>query len=244
MRAHRTRRVKGPRQTSSGALDSRTYVLLPWAPRLETARRLATCTDTKAALLNGDISVAAATEITQTEAEAPGAEAVLLPHALTCDLTTRREKAHDCRQKKATPEDLHRQQQKARFFRHWKDRLGMICFTGALPPEAGLPLVRRIELAACRSRHRSSVGTPSCPPCCTTACRSSRSGASVAPYPSNCAAPSISGRYRSSRAAGVPIAAGAGVSSTTTSTRSPVTGPLLRQPRGPVLDRPPDQDRE
>jgi hypothetical protein len=49
-------------------------------------------------------------------------------------------------------EDLHRQQHQARFFRHWRDRLGMVCFAGALPPHTGLPFVRRVELAALRAR--------------------------------------------------------------------------------------------
>ncbi len=119
---------------------------------LETASRLGGCPDTKTALLAGEVSVSQAAEIAQAEAETPGAEAALLEHACGSDLSALREQARTYRQAHTDVEDLHRQQQQARHFRHWRDRLGMVCFTAALPPEAGLPLVRRVELAAHRAR--------------------------------------------------------------------------------------------
>ncbi len=119
---------------------------------LETASRLASCPDTLAALQAGEVSLPQAAEIAQAEAETPGAEAALLEHAGGCDLSALRERSRQYRQSHTDVEDLHRQQHRSRHFRHWRDSLGMVRFTGALPPETGLPLVRRIDLAANRSR--------------------------------------------------------------------------------------------
>jgi 5-methylcytosine-specific restriction endonuclease McrA len=119
---------------------------------LETARRLEDCPDTKAALLAGDISLAQAGEIAQAQSETRGAERVLLPVAREGNLSELRDRARAHRQSHTAVGDLHRQQHQARFFRHWRDRLGLVCFAGALPPETGLPFIRRIELATHRAR--------------------------------------------------------------------------------------------
>ena len=121
---------------------------------LETAKHLEGCPDTKAAFLVGEISLAQAQEITQTQSEVPGAEGTLLPVARASDLSRLREEARQHRQTHTDVGDLHRQQQEARFFRHWRDRLGMVCFAGALPPETGLPFLRRVELATFRGRRQ------------------------------------------------------------------------------------------
>jgi hypothetical protein len=71
------------------------------------------------------------------------------------DLSQLRQQARDHRQAHTEVQDLHRRQHQARFFRHWRDRLGMVCFAGALPPQTGLPLVRRIELATARARRQN-----------------------------------------------------------------------------------------
>ena len=119
---------------------------------LETANRLKACPDTKAALLAGDLSLAQAQEITRAQSETPGAEQALLAVARHGDLSTRRDQARQHRQAHTDVQDLHRRQHQARFFRHWRDRLGMVCFSGALPPETGLPFIRRVELATGRAR--------------------------------------------------------------------------------------------
>jgi HNH endonuclease len=119
---------------------------------LQTAKALEDCPDTKAALLAGDISLAQAGEITGAESEISGAEAALLPVARTSDLSGLRDQAREHRQAHTDPAELRRQQFEAREFRHWRDRAGMVRFAGALPPETGLPLIRRVELAAVRAR--------------------------------------------------------------------------------------------
>jgi hypothetical protein len=119
---------------------------------LETAAGLADCPDTQTALLAGELSLLQASEIIKTESETPGAEAELLKVARTSDLGQLRDKAREHRQANTDVGDLHRQQLRARHFRHWRDRLGMVCFKGSLPPETGVPFINRLELAAQRAR--------------------------------------------------------------------------------------------
>lgn len=100
---------------------------------LQTADRLGDCPDTRHAVLAGDISLAQAAEITQAEADTPGVEHALLPVAQTSDLSTLRDQARQQRQARTPVRDLHARQHQSRFFRHWGDRLGMVCFAGQLP---------------------------------------------------------------------------------------------------------------
>ncbi len=127
---------------------------------LATARSLEDCPDTKTALLAGEISLGQASEIAQAEADTPGAEAELLKAARTTDLSQLRDYARDHRQAHVDPARLRDQQFQARYFRHWRDRQGMVCFAGALPPETGLPVVPRIEVAALRARRAARQAGP------------------------------------------------------------------------------------
>jgi hypothetical protein len=119
---------------------------------LQTAGRLEDCPDTKQAFLAGQVSLAQASEIAGAEAETPGGEKELLEVARGGDLSEVRDHARQRRLSVSDVDELHRQQHSARRFRHWKDRDGMVCFTGALPPETGVPFVHRLELAAFRAR--------------------------------------------------------------------------------------------
>jgi hypothetical protein len=122
---------------------------------LQTAQRLNDCPDTKEALLAGDISLAQAGEITKAESETQGAEAELLALARRSDLSQLRDHARQHRQGHTDPAALRRRQFELREFRHWRDRDGMVRFAGALPPETGLPLVRRVETTALRCRRQA-----------------------------------------------------------------------------------------
>jgi hypothetical protein len=119
---------------------------------LETAGRLGDCPDTRQAFLAGLVSLAQAGEITGAEADTPGGEQELLEVACGGDLSEVRDHARRRRLELTDVDVLHRHQHTARRFRHWKDRAGMVCFTGALPPEAGVPFVHRLELATLRAR--------------------------------------------------------------------------------------------
>ncbi len=119
---------------------------------LETAAGLADCPETRLALLGGEVSLSQAGEIVRAQSETPGAEAEMLDVARSSDLAQLRDMAREHRQANTDVNDLHRQQMSARHFRHWRDSLGMVRFTGALPPETGVPFINRLELAAQRAR--------------------------------------------------------------------------------------------
>lgn len=125
---------------------------------LDTAGGLDRCPATKEALLAGDVSVAQAGEITRAEAETPGAERELLDVARSSDLSKLRDSAREHRAANTDVGALHRQQHRARHFRHWRDRLGMVCFSGALPPEVGVPFVHRVETGTQRLRREAREG--------------------------------------------------------------------------------------
>lgn len=127
---------------------------------LETADRLEDCPRTLDALRAGEISMAQAAEITQAEADTPGVEQALLPVARVGDLSKLRDRAREERQARTPVEDLHARQHRARFFRHWRDRLGMVCFAGQLPPEVGIPFVNRLQQATDRVRRDARTAAP------------------------------------------------------------------------------------
>lgn len=126
---------------------------------LGTATGLRGCSATRTALLAGEVSVAQADEIARTEAEAPGTEAALLAVARRGDLSRLRDEARSRRLAHLPVGDLHRRQHRARHLRHWRDRLGMVCVAGALPPETGVPLLHRLETLAQRSRRSQRTST-------------------------------------------------------------------------------------
>ncbi len=132
---------------------------------LDTADRLGDCPDTRDALLAGQISMAQAGEITQAEADNPGAEQALLAVARTSDLSKLRDRARQERQARTPVDDLHARQHRARSFRHWRDRLGMVCFSGQLTPEVGVPFINRLEQATERIRRAArAAASPQTPP--------------------------------------------------------------------------------
>lgn len=119
---------------------------------LATATGLESHPATKEALLAGEVSLAQADEIVKLAGEAPAAETALLGAARTGDLSKVRDEARAQRQARIPVRDLHRRQHRARHLRLWRDGLGMVCLHGALPPEAGVPLLNRLESLAERSR--------------------------------------------------------------------------------------------
>ena len=127
---------------------------------LELARSLWTHFETKAALLSGAVSLEQAKEITRAEEDSPGQEHELVSLAGTRDLGELRDETRERKLSSISPEQLHRSQHDARGFRHWRDRLGMVRFEGALAPEIGVPLVSRVEKeAARRLREARAKGT-------------------------------------------------------------------------------------
>src|SRR4051794_30874750 len=93
---------------------------------LKTAERLEDCPATKAAVLDGDLSMGEACEITKTEAECPGSEDELLDTAKNQGLGRLKEKARKKRQAAADPDELRRKQERARDFCGFVDDMGMV----------------------------------------------------------------------------------------------------------------------
>ena len=100
---------------------------------------------TQAAVQRGELSMAQATEIAKTEAARPGSEHDLLELSRTRSLGALKEAARKRRVSALDPRELHRRQLEAQELRHWRDELGMICFSGSLAPEVGLVLLSRLE---------------------------------------------------------------------------------------------------
>jgi Domain of unknown function DUF222./HNH endonuclease. len=124
--------------------------------QLETARALEEMPDTRAAVTAGELSMAQASEVVKTEAACPGSEAELLAVAKAGSLKTLRDQGRKWRLGAIDPEDLHRRQHAARSFSHWlDDELGMVGFTGLLPPEVGLPFVNRLDAETDRLRRQA-----------------------------------------------------------------------------------------
>src|SRR5579884_1263573 len=112
---------------------------------LDTAAALEWHPEVKAALQTGELSVAQARELVKTEAVCPGAAVGLLGVARGQSLKALKELARDHRVRAVDPEELHSLQQRARVFRHWRTRLGMVGFSGELPPEVGIPIINRLD---------------------------------------------------------------------------------------------------
>ena len=105
----------------------------PW-PRSRTVPR-------RDALVAGKVSLAQAAAITTV----PEDEAELLAIAMRSSLGALREEARTRWQAAIPPDTLHARRREAREFMHWKNRLGMTCFRGSLPPEVGVPFAKRMD---------------------------------------------------------------------------------------------------
>ncbi|MGQ0521463.1 MAG: HNH endonuclease signature motif containing protein [Actinomycetota bacterium] len=122
------------------------------AAQLKTVSALGSCPHTAAAALAGELSLAQAGEIARTEAECPGAESDLVVLARGSGLAALRDEGRKRRLGAIPAEELAARQRKARTFRHWRDELGMVRFSGALEPVVGVPIVHRIDAECDRIR--------------------------------------------------------------------------------------------
>ena len=121
---------------------------------LATTRALEHMPDTRAAVTAGELSLEQATVVVETEADRPGSERAMLEAARSSSLRSLKDKARQTQMAALDPDELHRRRHRARTFRHWQDKLGMIAFSGALPPEIGLPIVNRLDVEADRLRRQ------------------------------------------------------------------------------------------
>jgi hypothetical protein len=124
---------------------------------METARQAEKHPAIAEALRQGEVSLAQAEEVVRVEGEVPGSAEVLLDLARRSGLGQLREVARRVTLGSLAPEDLERRQHRARHFRHWRDALGMVCFSGALPPDVGVGIANRIDTEAARLRREAGA---------------------------------------------------------------------------------------
>ena len=148
----------------------------PW-PRSRTVPRRGT------RCVAGKVSLAQAAEI----ASVPEDEAELLEIAMRSSLGALREEARTRWQAAIPPDTLHARRREAREFMHWKNRLGMTCFRGALPPEVGVPFAKRMDAETDRvgaPRVERAVRPLGCSAPPTRSCNSSTARARARAAPS------------------------------------------------------------
>jgi hypothetical protein len=119
---------------------------------IDTANSLADLPATADALARGEVSLKEAAEVARGEADQPGSEEELVELAKQKGLGAVKQEVRKRGLDKHDAEDLAIRQHRARYFRHWLDELGMVRFSGALPPTEGIGIVNRIEAEAARLR--------------------------------------------------------------------------------------------
>ncbi len=102
--------------------------------------------ETKEALFAGEVSLAQAAVIVSV----PEHEGELLALAKARSLGPVKDLARKHHLAAIDPEKLHEQQVDAQRFRTWKNDLGNIAFQGELPPDVGVPFVKRLDAATDR----------------------------------------------------------------------------------------------
>jgi hypothetical protein len=119
---------------------------------LETAGSLEDMPATADAVSRGELSLKEAAEVARGEADNPGSEKELVELAKDKGLGAVKEEVRKRALELKPAEDLATRQNRARYFRHWRDELGMVRFSGALPPTVGIGIANRIEAEAGRLR--------------------------------------------------------------------------------------------
>ena len=119
---------------------------------LGTALALADMPATAGALSRGELSLQEAAEVAKGEADRPGSEAELVGLAQAQGLGAVKQEVRKRSLESQAAEDLAGAQHRARYFRHWRDELGMVRFSGALPPSVGIGIAKRTEAEAARGR--------------------------------------------------------------------------------------------
>ena len=124
---------------------------------MEAARAVEGLAQTGEALGAGEVSLAQAAEVARGEAAVPGSEAALVGLAKRSGLGAVRDEARRLALGAARPEDLEDRQRRARHLRYWRDELGMVRLSGALPPQVGVGIVNRVEAEAARLRRSGAA---------------------------------------------------------------------------------------
>ena len=139
---------------------------------LDTAGSLEDLPATADALAKGEVSMKEAAEVAKGEAARPGSESELVGLAKSSGLGVLKDEVRRRALEAQAAEDLAARQHRARYFRHWRDELGLVRFSGALPPTVGIGIANRIEAEAARLHRGAGPAGNLCDP---------RTGAGVAP---------------------------------------------------------------
>lgn len=118
---------------------------------LRTVERVAALSEVRSAFASGELSIDQAHEVATTVEACPGSEHELVGLARTSSLRVLRDEGRRLRLDAIDPEELHRRQLAARSHRHWRDEMGMVRYSGALPPEVGIPLMNRLDVETDRA---------------------------------------------------------------------------------------------
>ena len=113
---------------------------------LKTIEQLDDFAVTLDAVRNGDVSLQQAHEIAHTASACPGTEEEMLERAKSQSLHRLRDDGRRKRLSAVDPDELYRRQRNARHHRHWRDETGMVRYSGALPPDVGVPLMNRLDV--------------------------------------------------------------------------------------------------
>jgi hypothetical protein len=125
---------------------------------MDTASNVQHLPATLDALRAGELSMAQADEIARTVEHCPDAEGELLEIARQSSLQMLRDHGRKRRAAAIDPSELYAAQCRARQFRHWRDELGMVRFSGALTPEIGVPFTNRLDAETDRVRRAARRG--------------------------------------------------------------------------------------
>ena len=125
---------------------------------LELVSQLDALPATRDAVVAGELSVQQAQEIAATVAAGGATEHQMLEVARSRDLRGLRDEGRKRRLAAVDVEQLHARQRAARSHRHWRDEHGMIRYSGALPPDVGVPMMKRVEIETDRAWRAARSG--------------------------------------------------------------------------------------
>ncbi|HXY91092.1 MAG TPA: DUF222 domain-containing protein [Acidimicrobiia bacterium] len=134
---------------------------------LKTLEQLRERPELHAELLSGEVSLSQAREIVDAPVEH---ERELAELARRSGLRPVQDAARAKRLADIDPDELHARQHTARAFVHWRDRLGMVRFRGALPPEQGVAIVNRLDAETDRVWRETRGSDRSRSQCAADAC--------------------------------------------------------------------------
>ena len=142
---------------------------------LEHADAIESCAVVRDAAIDGDLSLAQAFEIVETEEQVPGSADTLVALAKSESLPVLRDAARKRRLEAMDVEALHAKQHDERRVRRWTNEFGMRCGSWQLPPAEGIAFENRLDAETDRIRRGAAPPARPIRASSTRPMRSSRS---------------------------------------------------------------------